>query len=171
MSQSCGCLKHDTHSRLTHGHTTTAGITSEYRSWVNMLTRCRNVGNKSYLEYGARGITVCDRWLDFENFISDMGLKPTIKHQIERIDNDGNYELSNCRWATCKEQCPNRRNTRKFTFNGEEMIMSDWARRFNVTDGMLHLYLKQHNNDFEFVANNVIPNLKRRPYMKGKKRL
>lgn len=81
----------------------------EYSIWSAMKKRCKNPKNKAYKYYGERGIAVCERWLSFDNFYSDMGAIPSEKHSIDRIDVNGNYEPSNCKWATQSEQVRNRR--------------------------------------------------------------
>jgi hypothetical protein len=86
---------------------------SEFRTWVNIKQRCYNINTPYYINYGERGIKVCNRWLEsFENFYEDMGPKPTPYHSIDRINNDGNYEPSNCKWATKKEQQNNTRRNK-----------------------------------------------------------
>jgi hypothetical protein len=85
------------------------GGTPTYRSWRAMRERCRYPQSKSYVNYGGRGISVCARWDDFGNFLADMGERPSDAHSIDRINNDGNYEPGNCKWATRQEQHSNKR--------------------------------------------------------------
>ena len=108
QTQSCGCLRSEQllTALTTHGMTDTP----TYKAWAGMRTRCYTKG-PDYKDYGARGVLVCDAWLNsFEAFYKDMGFKPD-NCSIDRIDNDGNYEPSNCRWATLEEQAQNKRNT------------------------------------------------------------
>ena len=105
-------------SRLKHGHRKSKLVSAEYRAWRHMRTRCENANHPQFFRYGGRGIQVCNAWLEFENFLADMGLRPSNDHSLDRIDVDRNYEPSNCRWATEKEQQRNRGNNRVFTLNG-----------------------------------------------------
>ena len=111
---SCGCVRRQFMTemnlkRATHGKSRTA----EYRIWDKMKERCDYPKCHNYHLYGARGIKVCDRWESFENFLEDMGVRPSSKHSIERKDVNGDYEPSNCKWATTKEQTRNTRITNR----------------------------------------------------------
>lgn len=111
ITKSCGCLRTEvTRSRsYKHGHNIRGHRSSSYRSWANMIERCTNPHDTDWKNYGGRGIAVCDRWRhSFEAFLEDMGEKPP-GHSIDRINNDGNYEPGNCRWATASEQQHNKR--------------------------------------------------------------
>jgi hypothetical protein len=105
---SCGCYAKDVNAARCHKHGL-AWKTDEYGTWTAMRHRCSNSNSTNYHLYGARGIRVCDRWDDFALFLQDMGPKPSKKHSIDRIDNDGNYCPENCRWATAKQQSHNSR--------------------------------------------------------------
>jgi hypothetical protein len=96
-----------------------------------MLNRCRKPDSDQFRYYGARGIRVCERWLEFSNFLADMGERPTGK-TLDRIDNDGNYEPGNCRWATHAEQMSNSSRNVRLTFRGETLTLTQWAQRIGV---------------------------------------
>lgn len=137
-TQSCGCLRADIvpHNKR-HGMTGSP----TYRSWQHMIDRCCNNSNPSYKDYGARGITICERWSLFDNFLDDMGVKPEGK-TIDRIENDGNYCPENCQWSDKTAQANNRRSSRIITHNGESLTLAQFARKFNISIGTLWYRLK-----------------------------
>lgn len=104
----------------------------EYKIWATMIQRCTNPNKKMYYRYGGRGISVCNEWRKFENFYSDMGLRPSNKHSIERKDRDGNYEPSNCIWATVDVQVLNKSNNRIIDHNGIRDTIKGWSRRTGI---------------------------------------
>jgi len=120
-TKSCGCLKKIKEKkarkkRYKHGHIINGKRTPTYGSWFNMKQRCLNPNNPAYMRYGGRGITVCKRWMEFTNFLTDMGERPNNK-TIDRIDNDGNYEPDNCKWSTISEQ----RKNNSYNIDKEEL--------------------------------------------------
>lgn len=136
-TKSCGCLAIELLSKrnTTHGKTNF----SEYRTWRKMKSRCYNPNDPKYPNYGGRGIILCERWAkSFENFIYDMGRKPSKAHSIDRIDNDGIYESKNCRWATIRVQNRNKRNNRWLEYKGKKMVLQDWATFFKINQSSLH---------------------------------
>lgn len=126
---SCGCLQRDRSTK--HGMTDT----STYGSWSSMISRCSNLNNIKYADYGGRGIKVCDRWLGkdgFVNFLADMGIRPEGMTLDRYPSNDGNYEPGNCRWATAEEQASNRRGNHLIVFLGRSLTISQWAREYHI---------------------------------------
>jgi hypothetical protein len=106
--------------------------TRVYEIWAGMKKRCLNPRNHAYPRYGGRGITVCDHWMIFENFFSDMGHPPSARHWIERIDNDRGYEPGNCSWATPTQEVRNRRSSRTACINDETMPLIEAANRLGI---------------------------------------
>ena len=134
-TRSCGCSTKQfmRENNITHG----LSKSSEYAIWNAMLTRCFNKKHPSSKNYGRRGITVCKRWMKFENFLKDMGHRPSKKHCLDRSNNKGNYCKSNCKWATWKEQQNNRRSNVLIRFNGKTLTISQWADSIGVSCGFI----------------------------------
>lgn len=134
-SGSCGCLKRENTSKTkkTHGATTRGQRIPEYGIWATMINRCYRKNTKGYKLYGARGIRVCDRWRHyFAVFYEDMGPRAGSEYSLDRIDNDGDYEPTNCRWATKKQQANNRRTNRMVVFNKESMTLQQASERYGI---------------------------------------
>jgi len=121
-------------AKKTHGRTDTP----EFKVWSSMLFRCLNPRAHNFEDYGGRGIKICDRWAEsFQAFLDDMGERPGAGYSIDRIDNDGNYEPGNCRWATRQQQTWNSRKIRHITVNDQTWPIREWARRLDVSEGAL----------------------------------
>jgi len=150
-TKSCGCLNLEAikKSNTTHGKKNT----SEYRSWCGMKARCYNINNHKYYRYGARGITVCERWLkSFENFFEDMGEKPEKRLTVDRIDNDLGYFKENCRWGTPRQQSGNRSTNHWLEYKGRKMILEDWAIELGTDKSGIRFHLSR-GRSFEEVYN------------------
>lgn len=111
--------------------------TPEYRAWTGMRRRCHNRRCAEWDNYGGRGIEVCERWDRFLNFLSDMGHRPSPQHSLDRIDMNGHYEPSNCRWATRSEQNQNTRKNRFIIHNGLSLTLSEWSRRTGFSPAVI----------------------------------
>lgn len=140
--KSCGCMRGTLSgaANVTHGG---VGL-PEYEVWCGIKKRCFNVNTVGFDDYGGRGVTVCDRWRDsFEAFLADMGTRPSSDHTIERIDNDGDYTPSNCRWALRAEQNANKRNTVRVTVDGIEMCLAVACRKLGLHYGTVYTRIKE----------------------------
>jgi hypothetical protein len=153
-TRSCGCLHKEVLLKMitTHGQKGTP----EYFIWQAMKGRCLRKKHTSYKNYGGREITISPRWINsFENFISDMGPRPTKKHTLERVENNGNYGPDNCVWDIRKVQSRNQRSNRWIKFDGKKMVLVDWASYFKIKPSTLshHLKTKTIGQTHEFYKN------------------
>ncbi len=126
----------------------------EFTSWSSMIGRCYNKNGRKYPRYGGRGIVVCDRWKDsFENFLADMGEKPKDDkiYSVERINNNGNYEPSNCKWIPMADQAKNKSDTLFYEINGVTRHGRAWGREWGVTDGVLYNRLRRMEKSGEAI--------------------
>lgn len=139
-TKSCGCLRQKPKS---HGHRLGHNQSSEYTAWCNMKERCTNTLSAVYFNYGGRGITICDEWVNnFEKFYADMGNKPFKDYSLDRINVNDNYCKDNCRWANIEEQSNNKRNCRYITIGDVTKTISQWERYLNLKRTNLKYYIK-----------------------------
>lgn len=134
---SCGCYRREriTEANFIHGET---HVSSEYKTWQSMKRRCYTPNTPRYMDYGGRGITVCDEWKDnFLQFLADMGRRPSSGHSIDRLDNNGPYNPDNCVWASRTQQSRNRRSNHMITYKGETKCLTEWAEQFDIAASTL----------------------------------
>jgi len=138
-------MPNDVKSEVNGQYEKTHGLcgTREHNSWKQLRQRCNNPKDPSYHRYGGRGIKVCERWGSFENFLQDMGQCPEGKKSIDRVDNNGDYEPLNCRWATNKEQSQNRRTNSLIEFRGEVKCISQWAEEIGIQKATIRARLQK----------------------------
>ena len=131
--------------------------TPEHNAWKQMKARCFNPNHPSYLDWGGRGITVCDRWKNsFEDFLADMGSRPTAKHSLDRIDNNADYSPKNCRWATKAEQVNNKRNNKPLiTIGNETWTIAQWTEKKGYGKTVIHVRLKLGWSEYKAVMTPV----------------
>jgi len=148
-SLSCGCARLESLKKkfTTHGKTKTRA----YRIWEGIKVRC---GNKDDKYYAGRGIALCERWKDFENFYADMGDPPGNRYSIDRIDNSGHYEPGNCRWVTSKKQANNRRNSFLIYFDGKTKTASEWSELSGVKPATIKDRIRRGWNTEEAIFKN-----------------
>lgn len=161
-SKTCGCIsiKHGLYS------------SPEFAAWREIKYRCNTKTSRAYKHYGGRGIRVCERWMEsFENFISDMGYRPSDNHSLDRIDNNGHYSCgkcsecinngwqSNCRWATKRQQMNNTRKTIICEYNGIKKPVSEWAELLGVKRNTIHEGIRTSGKDISFYVNKYKPQL------------
>lgn len=145
-SKSCGCLKGKIirEKKILHGESKNMRNTPEYNAWAHLIGRCCNPNNAAYENYGGRGVTVCDEWRNsYAAFLAYVGRRPTPRHTIDRIDNNGNYEPGNVRWATYTQQSRNRRNTLLVNFRGEKVCLRMLMEKYGLSLTKINFYLRR----------------------------
>ena len=142
-TQSCGCLNDEQRRKGVHRATAGGKHTPEYASWHGMKQRCLNPRNARFEYYGGRGIKICKRWKNsFTNFLADMGSRPA-NMTLGRIKNDGNYSRKNCEWQSNASQSRETSRNKKYTFGGETLCCSDWAKRIGIKPHTLRTRLQR----------------------------
>lgn len=158
----CGNIKVVGSRYLTEGRITSCGCARKkskgksnsitYKSWISAKQRCLNPNNHNYKNYGRRGIKMCERWINsFVAFLEDMGERPSPNHTLDRIDNNGNYEQSNCRWATKREQSNNTRTNRLIKINDKEITVSEFSRKYGINISNVFYELKKGMNPKDII--------------------
>lgn len=167
-SLSCGCHRAEVMAviKRVHGASNGGGIRQPhdaYNVWIDMRRRCLDPRAQGYKHYGGRGIKICDRWLSgegglsaFECFLTDLGARPSRKHTLEREDVNGDYEPSNCRWATHSEQARNKRNNRIVTFGGARMIMQDAIKASGIPEWTVYERIERGWSDERALTQPVL---------------
>lgn len=153
-TKSCGCFSVDNsrEKATIHGHF----YDSEYSVYRGIKKRCYNKKTLCYRLYGGRGITMCDRWLnDFNAFLSDMGRRPGQEYSIDRINNNGIYEPSNCRWATAKTQCNNNSRNHRITMDGFDRTLQEWSEIYGIKRTTIHGRLRR-GHDAEYAIKTPV---------------
>ncbi len=142
LTKSCGCLRHESPGRP--GCPVRREYLAEYGVWNSMMNRCGSIFNRNYHRYGGRGITVCERWLEFENFALDMGHRPSHRHTLDRVNNERGYSPENCQWRTYQDQARNTRRNRMVTFRGETLCVAAWADRTGIPGQVIRKRIVEH---------------------------
>ena len=159
MKRSCGCVRAP--RKHGFGAKDKSRRPPEYSVWMEMKKRCANRAYKRFADYGGRGIRVCERWMGFAEFYKDMGPRPSSDHQIDRINNDGNYEPGNCRWATRVEQGRNKRNNVTLTHDGRTTNIADWSRATRLTQKQIQARIKLGWADGDVLTVKLRPDRRR----------
>lgn len=131
---------------MRHGETQGGGVSPEWRAWHGMRWRCLSRANRNWDRYGGRGITVCERWNTFENFLADVGRRPSALHSIDRIDNNRGYEPGNARWATRLEQAANktqRQSAQLLSHNGRTQNIVEWSQETRIPENTLRARIRR----------------------------
>jgi len=150
-SRSCGCSRTESFSRtwrekMASRPPVKRKKTPEYQVWTSAKGRCSRKNGKYWNRYGGRGIAMCDKWRrSFGAFLADMGRRPSPQHSLDRINNDGNYEPGNCRWATRREQMQNRSDNSRVTIGGETLVVTEWTRRLGIYEHLAAVYRRIHH--------------------------
>lgn len=183
-TKSCGCIKLEQTEAMNwrHGCARMTDRIPEYNVWVRIKTRCSNPNSPFYYRYGGRGISMCEGFGRVQDFINLVGRRPTAKHSIDRINNDGHYSCGKCeqcvrnewpmnvRWATWNEQASNRSTSHRITFNGETLSATEWAKRSGLKQGTVLSRLKQGWDEIEAITMSLEDAEQRRAKRSGSNR-